>query len=110
MRLRRGASKGCGLFTETIAAIDRTISARLKRNFASFSATCADGIEHLTVAAISAPGVFLPSVAAGFATLRFVCKAFLSEKLLFAGSESELLSAILTNDSFVLKHEIPLLK
>mgnify|MGYP003512718953 CR=1 FL=1 len=104
MRLRRGASKGCGLFTETIAAIDRTISARLKRNFASFSATCADGIEHLAIAAISAPGVFLPSVAAGFATLRFVRKTFFGEKLLLVGSKGEFLSAIFADDGLVAVH------
>jgi hypothetical protein len=109
MRPRRGASARLNLSAETIAAVDGAISTRFKGNFAGLPALGAGGIEHLTGAAISTTCISLTRIAAGFATLRFIGKAFLREKLLLSGRKDKLLAAILTDDGFVLKHVVPLL-
>ena len=100
--------------SETIAAHDRTVGAGLERNLTGFSALCANRIVHLagcivTVTAVAgtAIGVTLTGNPAGFATLRFIRKAFLGEKLLFVGSEGEFLSAIFADDGLVVVHLIP---
>lgn len=97
----------CYLLTETIAAVDGAITAGLERNLARLAALGANGIEHLTAAAaISATNIALASITAALATLRLIGKALLCKKLLFAGSESELLAAIFTSDLFVLEHVV----
>ena len=87
--------------SEAVTAHDRTVGAGLERNLTGLTAICAYRIVHLTgrivtVAAIAgtAAGVILTSDTAGFATLRFVCKALFGEKLLFVDSEDEFCSAI----------------
>lgn len=110
MRPRRGAHERENLSTETIAAVDGTVTARLKRNLAGLPAFRTDGIEHSTGAAATAvAGVALTGIAAGLTTLGLIGKALLCEELLLTGSKGELLTAILAGDSFVLKHVIPLL-
>jgi hypothetical protein len=100
--------------SETIAAHDRTVGAGLEWDLAGLPARCAYRIVHLagcivTVAAIAgtAIGVTLTCNPAGFATLRFIRKAFLGEKLLFVGSKGEFLSAIFADDGLVVVHLIP---
>ena len=108
MRPRRGAYERANLSAETIAAIDRTITARLKWNRAGVPALRTNGIEHSTLTTVVS-GVAFTGIAAGLTALRFIGKAFLREKLLLAGSKGELLAAILAGDGLVLKHVIPLL-
>ena len=100
--------------SEAIAAHDRTVGAGLEWNLTGFPTLCANRIVHLagcivTVAAVAGTtiGVTLTSNPAGFATLRFICKAFFGEKLLLVGSEGEFLSAIFADDSLVVVHLIP---
>jgi len=96
-----------GLSTETIAAIDGAIPPGLKGDFAGLSALGANGVEHL--ASTASTDVPLAGVAAGLATLGLIRETLLRKELLFSGGKSEFLTAVLANDSFVLKHEIPLL-
>lgn len=97
-----------GLFPETITAINCTVIARLKGNFALTSAGRADGIEHLAVICIVSTGIALASVTTGLAALGLIVKAFFRKEFLIFGSKGELLAAILARDCFVFKHEIPL--
>jgi hypothetical protein len=92
---------------ETIAAIDGTVVAGLEGNLARFAAFRADGVIHLTLA-VSAAGVLLAGIPACLAALGFIGEAFFSVEFLFAGGESEFLTAVFADESFVLIHEIPL--
>ena len=107
MRPRRDAFKKICLFTKTVAAIDGAVSLGLKRYAATLAALGTHGVKHRTLAT-SAASVALTGIAAGLTTLGLVGKAFLCEKLLLTGSKGEFLAAILADDSFVLKHVIPL--
>jgi hypothetical protein len=100
--------------SEAIAAHDRTVGAGLEWNLTGLPTLCANRIVHLaggivTVSAVAgtAIGVSFTSNPAGFATLRFIRKAFLGEKLLFGGSKGEFLSAIFADDGLVVVHLIP---
>ena len=85
------------LLCEAFAAINRPVISGLERNLAGFSAGSTNRIVHL---ALGSSGVFA-GTAAGFASLRLICKSFFSEKVLLAGSKYEFLSAILACESFV---------
>ncbi len=96
------------LLLVAIAAINRAFGTRLERNFARFSARCANCVEHLAITAVSAGVVAsLAGITAPLATLRLIGEPFVSEKFLFAGRECELLTAILADEGFVFKHGIP---
>jgi hypothetical protein len=93
---------------EAIATENRLVAARLKRDFRHAAALAARGFEHLAVTG-AATAVCR---AAGFArrtavraAAGLVGKALHCEKLLFSGSESELLSAVDAGEHFVCIHE-----
>ena len=98
----------CKLFTEAIAAVDRTVCAGLERNFAGTAAGSADSVKHLALAALAVVGSTFAGIAAGFAALRLIGEALFSKKLLLVGGEGEFLSAIFADDRFVLEHVVPL--
>lgn len=89
---------------ETIAAVNRTVVARLERNAAGLATGSADCLEHLASAAI-ATRVLLASVAAGLAALRFVGEAFFREEFLLTRGKGEFLPAILADDDLVVVHK-----
>ena len=91
---------GCELFTEAIAAVDRTVCTGLERNFAGTAAGSAYSVKHLALAALAVVG-------STFA-LRLIGEALFSKKLLLVGGEGEFLSAIFADDRFVLEHVVPL--
>ena len=78
-----------------IAAVDRLATHRGERNFGGHATAVACDADHraLASAAVSIPGS-LAFVAAGLASLRFVCETTLCVKRLFILAEHELLSAI----------------
>lgn len=76
--------------SEAVAAVDGTVGAGLKGNFAFLSAFGADCVIHLACAVVG--GVFA-FCAALFAALGLVNEAALCIEFLFAGGESELFSA-----------------
>jgi len=86
--------------SEAFAAVNRTVLTGLERHFGFFAAVGADGIVHLTV---GFAGV-LACVAAVLAALGLVDEAFLRIELLLAGSEDEIIAAILANQGFVFEH------
>ena len=97
------------LFSETIAAINGTITAGFEGDLAGLAAFSAYSIIHLAGAAVvSARVVALAGVTASFAALGLVGETFFCVKFLFAGSESEFVSAIFADQCFVVVHEIPL--
>jgi hypothetical protein len=97
---------------ETVAAIDRFITAWIERNFGDATALAASCGEHL---ARTAGAAFAASRAARthrFAsltairtTIRFVLEAFLLVKALFARTENELTSTVHTVEHFIYVHE-----
>ena len=93
------------LSTEAVAAVNGTVVAGFKGNLTGVATLCTNGTVHLTgTAAIATRVVAFPCSTAGFATLGLIRKALLCKKLLLAGGEGELLSAIFADDSFVVKH------
>jgi len=98
------------LSSEAVATINGTVVARFKRDLAGVAALCTNCSVHLTGVAIAAGVVAFACIATGFAALGFIGKALFCKKLLLAGGESELLSAIFADDGFVVKHLIPLKK
>ena len=99
---------GCELFTEAIAAVDRTVCTGLERNFAGTASGSAYSVKHLALAALAVVGSTFAGIAAGFAALRLIGEALFSKKLLLVGGEGEFLSAIFADDRFVLEHVVPL--
>ena len=98
--------------SEAIAAQDRSVGTGLEGNLAGFAAFRANCVIHLArrVVAVSAiagtatPWCALTSDTTGFATLRFVRKAFFGEKFLLVRSKGEFLSAIFADDGLVAVH------
>ena len=74
-----------------LAAINRAILTRTERNLCFLTAVCAGSSEIL---ALSLTGI-LSCITASLALLRIICKALLCIKLLLAGGEYELLSALI---------------
>jgi hypothetical protein len=107
------------LLSETIAAIDGPVSARLERHAGGFSARGADGVEHLlataahsTAAAATAASTTTPA-AGGFlgraarrATLGLIREPELSKALLLAGREREGRPTIHTRQLLVAVHAL----
>jgi hypothetical protein len=88
-------------FGVAIAAVNRSVVARLERNFSFLAAARADSCEKLTRRLI---GV-LPKIAALFAALRLVLEASLGVEFLLTGCKGEILAAFLALDNFVLIHD-----
>ena len=91
--------------SEAVRAVDRTVLTGLEGNLASLAASCADSIEHLTVAAVvAATDAVLAGVTAGLAALGLVLEAARSVELLLAGSPNKFLTAVLADQSLVFEH------
>ena len=93
--------------SETVAAVNRTVGAGLEGNLALLAALGANGVKHLTLAALA--GSVLSCHTAISAALGLVGETFFSVKLLLSGSESEFLSAILADQGLVFVHLVPLI-
>jgi hypothetical protein len=106
-------SAGLPLPGETVAAVYRSPILGLKWNHRLLAAGSTDRRIHFSVGIseiISARFVFASGTAV-LATGRFVCIAFLREKLLFADGEYKAAPAVFAHDGFVLFHlNIPHLK
>jgi len=98
---------------ETIAAIDRLVASRLKRNLGNAAALAARCFEHFPLAGAAAATAAATAVrrATGFtrgtavrAATWLIGKALHCEKLLFAGGERKLLSAVNAGEHFVCIH------
>lgn len=70
---------GCELFTEAIAAVDRTVCTGLERNFAGTAAGSAYSVKHLALAALAVVGSTFAGITAGFAALRLIGEALFSK-------------------------------
>ena len=77
---------------KAIAAVYGTIFSGSERNLSNTAAGSAGSLEHFSFALCAV----LSCVTAGLASLRFVLEALFSIKLLLAGCENELISALLT--------------
>jgi hypothetical protein len=104
---------------ETVAAVNRFVSARLERNFGRSSALAANRLEHLaltsaaTAAAVTTAGIAtaatgrtlsLTGSAAIGATVWFVLKAFGGEKFLLSGAKGELRVTIRASQDLISVH------
>jgi hypothetical protein len=96
---------------ETIAAIDRFVTAWIERDFGDASALAASCGKHLprTTAPLAAACATrthrFASLTAIRTAIRLVLKAFLFVKPLFARTENELSSAVHTVEHFIYVHE-----
>jgi hypothetical protein len=81
------------LLCKALAAIDRTIRLRLKRNLCLATASSADSGEILPGTA----GSSLTGVTAGLAALRLVLETALCIELLLTGGEHKLVAALFAN-------------
>ena len=77
---------------------------RLERNLAGVAALGANGVEHLTCAALSTLG--LTVCTASLTSLRLVGETLLCVKFLLAGTENEFLAAIPANQCSVFVHDV----
>jgi hypothetical protein len=94
-----------GLLThlsEAVAAINRTIGLRLKRNLSLAAASSASCSEELTGAA----GSVLAGVTAGLAALGLVLETTLSVEFLLTGGKSKLVAALFAYQDLVFVHRI----
>ena len=86
--------------SEALAAVDRTVLARLEGNLASLAAAGADSVKHLALTA----GSVLAGITAGLAALGLVLETTAGVELLLTGGPNELLAAILAYQSLVFEH------
>ena len=91
--------------SEAIAAVYRAVGAGLKGNLALLAALGANGVKHLTLAALAVS--VLSCHTAISAALRLVSETFFSVELLLTCSKSEFLSAILADEGLVFVHLVP---
>ncbi len=91
---------------EALAAIDRTVVAGLKGDFAFLAAFGAHSVEHLAAASFTAGS--LAGGAAGLAALGFVLETLFSVECLFVGGEDKFSATVFADESFVVVHGIPL--
>jgi hypothetical protein len=93
-----------GLFlthlSEALAAIYRSVLTGLERYTSLAAAACANSSEHLARSLCAA----LASCTAVLASLGLMLKALFSVELLLAGSENELIAAVLTYQCLVFVH------
>ena len=92
------------MILEASAAVDGPVVLGNERDLGGRTAIGANGIVHFALAI----ALGLPGVPACLAADGLVLETLFSVELLLAGGESKLLPAILADDNFVLKHEIPL--
>ena len=92
-------------FSVAIAAINRSVTARLERDLGACTALGASRGEHLARGSITAicVAISLPCLTAFGTTLGLVGEAFILEKFLFLGTESKCRATIGTLEGFVLK-------
>ncbi|HEV3092781.1 MAG TPA: hypothetical protein VGX91_15175 [Candidatus Cybelea sp.] len=97
--------------SEAVAAIDRFVASRLERDFRDAAALAARRFEHLALASAHTASAAAVRGTSGFtrcaairAAAGLVGEALHCEKLLFARSEWELLSAIHASEHFVCIH------
>ena len=97
-----------GACREAVAAVNRLIPARLKRNFRDAAALAARCFEHLALAVTAAAATAAAAAAGCFAhraairaAARFIRKAFACEEFLLACSEREGASAIDAIEVFI---------
>ena len=88
---------------EALAAINRAIFARNKRNLSGLTAVSANGIVHLTRCTSGRPAGFASS-AAGFAAGRFVLETLFCVEFLLTGGEHELSATVFANQRLVFVH------
>jgi hypothetical protein len=106
-----GQERRCGLCSagvhscEAVAAVNRTTFLGSEGDSGNAAAAIAGSFEHF---ALTAAG--FTKIAARFATLGLILEALLCIEFLFACSESKFLSAVLTNECFVLIHLVSLAK
>ena len=86
--------------SETVTAVYRAVFAWSERNFCFCSAACASRCEHFSLCS----GSVFAVVAACFASLRLIYKAFFCIEFLFTCREYELRAAVLALQSLVLIH------
>jgi hypothetical protein len=86
---------------EALAAVDRTVRLRLKRNSGLAAAGSAGSREELAGTA----GSILTSVAAGFAALGLILETLLRVKLLLTCGENEIRAALFALQRFVFEHD-----
>jgi hypothetical protein len=96
---------------KTIAAINRLVASRLKRNLGNAATLAARGLEHFPLAAAAAATTTTIGRATSFAgrtavraTTWLIRKALHGEKFLFACGERELLSTVNAGKHFVCIH------
>jgi hypothetical protein len=88
-------------FCETFAAIYRSVSTRLERNFRFFTASCTRCHVHFS---LSFYRIF-SRITAVFASLGFILESLFSIKFLLALCKNKFRSAVFTDKCFVLIHE-----
>jgi len=93
----------CSDLIVAIAAINRSVAARLKRHFGVLAAGGAFHGEHLTLTTGSTIAVGFPCLTARGTALRLVGIAFSLEELLFVSAKGEVCTAIGAGELFVLK-------
>jgi len=86
---------------EALAAVDRTVRLRLKRNSGLAAAGSAGSSEELAGTA----GVVLARVTAGLAALGLILEALFRIEFLLTGSENELCAALFALQRFVFEHD-----
>ena len=86
--------------SEALAAVDRTVFARLEGHLAGLAAACANGVEHLALTT----GSVLAGIAACLAALGLVLETTACVELLLTGGENELFAAIFAYQSLVFVH------
>jgi len=86
--------------SEALAAVDRTVFARLEGHLAGLAAACANGVEHLALTT----GSVLAGIAACLAALGLVLETTACVELLLTGGPNELFAAIFAYQSLVFVH------
>ena len=95
---------GWSHLSETVAAVNGFVTARLEGNFGGFAALGAGSGEHLAFGAIAAAETFaFPRLTTLGAPLRFIGITFAREELLVLGTVNEGSATISTREGFVLK-------
>lgn len=94
--------RGCSLFAEAIATVNRAVATGLERNRGVLAAFCADRVMHLTLAlVVAAIALVAPRLTARVASLGLVCKTLHRMERLILRAEGERLSTILTRKGLV---------
>ena len=90
--------------SEALAAVDRTVFARLEGHLAGLAAACANGVEHLALTT----GSVLAGIAACLAALGLVLETTACVELLLTGGKGELVTALFAYQDLVFVHLVSL--